>query len=281
MHLERIGKHLGAKIHGVDLTKKLSDNLFEEIHGAFLEHMVLIFPEQDLSPQQLLLVGERFGELEPPHPLITPHKDEPRVTMIINDAANPPENEVWHTDVTWKRTPPLGAALHAQVLPQHGGDTMWVSMSAVYEALSCEEQTRFASLKGVHSIAHGFSGGNYDTKTKDGSRVQDALADYPPLEHPMIRTHPETGRQAVFVNESFTTHIAQLETEESETILSRIRSLIADPAFQFRVKWEPKMLGIWDERCTQHQALADYYPEYREMRRVTIVGDEPVYRSTL
>ena len=97
----------------------------------------------------------------------------------------------------------------------------------------------------------------------------------------MIRTHPETGRQAVFVNESFTTHIAQLETEESETILSRIRSLIADPAFQVRVKWEPKMLGIWDERCTQHHALADYYPEYREMRRVTIVGDEPVYRSTL
>ena len=215
----------------------------------------------------------KFGDLEPPHPLFPAHPEEPQVTIIENDADHPPENDVWHTDVTWRKTPPMGTVLQAQVLPDSGGDTMWASMYAVYESLSAEEKSRYESLRGVHSIET-FAGTNHDSD--DGQRVQASLATHPPVEHPMIRTHPVTGRRALFVNEGFTVRIADVDESESEEILHSLWSKVADPAFQFRLQWSPGTVVIWDNRCTQHQAAADYYPKFRQMHRVTIVGDEPV-----
>lgn len=153
MNIEKLGPHIGARIHGVDLTQPLSDTLVAEIKTAFLEYVVLVFPNQALTPSQLMAFGELFGEIEPPHPLFPSHPEEPQVTVVFNDEDHPPENNVWHTDVTWKRKPPLGGVLHAQVLPDTGGDTMWVSMSAVYEALTDTEKTRFEHLRAVHSNA--------------------------------------------------------------------------------------------------------------------------------
>ena len=272
MEIEALGKCLGAKIHGLNLTQGIPDSRFADVHRAFLDHQVLVFADQHLEPRQLMAFAQRFGELEPQHPLFPAHPDEPQVTVILNDAELPPENNVWHTDVTWRRTPPLGTMLHAQVLPSSGGDTMWASMYAVYDALSTHDKARFETLRGVHSIAT-FSGSNEDTD--DGSRVEETLAKYPPVEHPMIRTHPETGRRALYVNEGFTIRIADVDEDESNRILSSVWELVSGPEFQFRIQWSPNMLAVWDNRCTQHQAAADYYPEFRKMHRVTIVGDEP------
>ena len=272
MEVELLGKHLGAKIHGLDLSRELTDTQFADVHRAFLDHLVLLFPDQPLEPRQFMRFGQRFGALEPPHPLLPSHPDESQVTIIFSDAEHPPENDVWHSDVTWRRTPPLGTALHAQVLPPSGGDTMWASMYAVYDALSVEEKARFERLHAVHSIGT-FAGANQDSE--DGSRVEEALAKYPPVEHPMIRTHPETGRQAMFVNEGFTTHIADVDDAESHRILGSIWEMVSRPEFQVRIQWSPNTVAVWDNRCTQHQAAADYYPEFRKMHRVTFIGDEP------
>lgn len=272
MKIEQLGAHIGARIHDVDVSQPLSDRVVSEIKEAFLEHLVLLFPNQPLTPRQLMTFGELFGELEPPHPLIPSHPDEPQVIVVFNDEDHPPENNIWHTDVTWKRTPPLGAVLHAQVLPPTGGDTLWVSMNAVYEALTEAEKVRFEGLRAVHSIET-FAGGNEDYG--DGGRVQAAIDQYPPLQHPMIRTHPQTGIRSVFVNAGFTTHIAEVDAQDSQAIMARIAALVDRPEFQLRVQWEPLTLAIWDNRCTQHQAAADYFPQFRKMHRVTIVGDEP------
>ena len=272
MKIEKLGPQIGARIHGIDLTQPLSDGRVTEINAAFLEHLVLLFPNQSLTPGQLMTFGRLFGELEPPHPLLPSHPDEPQVTLVLNDEANPPENDVWHTDVTWKPTPPLGTALHAQVLPSSGGDTFRISMNAVYEALTHAERTRFEALRAVHSIET-FADSNQDSD--DGGLVRAMMDKYPLLEHPMLRAHPETGKRCIFVNAGFTTHIADVDAEESQAIMARVAELVARPEFQLRVQWQPLTLGLWDHRCTQHLAAADYYPQFQKMHRVTVVGDEP------
>ena len=167
--------------------------------------------------------------------------------------------KIWHTDVSWSKKPPLGSALLSQDLPLNGGDTMWVSMYSVYDDLSDSDKKRFATMNAVHSIAS-FAGGNHD----DGQSVAESIRKNPPIEHPMIRTHPQTGRQALFVNRCFTTHIVGLDEQESQDILQPLYQSIEQSNAQLRHSWEPNTLAIWDNRCTQHQAMGDYYPAYKK-----------------
>lgn len=269
-----ITRTIGAEIHGVDLTKPVGEQARSEIYQALLDHLVIFFRDQPISPEQHLLFAGIFGDPEPPHPIIPGLKDEPRITIFENDEDRPPQVNIWHTDVTFQECPAKGSVLHAIEVPADGGDTLWASMYAVYDSLSPELRQTVETLNAVHSIAV-YSGANRFENARDPAKFQEILQKYPPMTHPMVRTHPETGRKGIFVNPTFTTHIEGLPRDESDAILQMIYRKIEKPEVQVRFRWEKDSIAIWDNRCTQHYAVADYYPDRRRMQRITLVGDRP------
>ncbi|WP_045449251.1 taurine dioxygenase [Tepidicaulis marinus] len=265
---------IGAEIHGLDLSKPLGERTVAGIKQALLDHQVIFFRGQELDPDSHMRLAGIFGELEPPHPIFPKIESHPQIAVLENDENRPPETNIWHTDVTWRDKPPLGSVLYGAEIPVSGGDTMWASMTALYEALSPSMQKMLEGLRAVHSIAVFANSGNYET-SQDAEKMMDVLKLYPPQSHPVIRTHPETGKKALFVNSTFTTHIEGLPLDESAAILKFLYEKVKTPEFQVRFKWEKGSVAIWDNRATQHYAVADYYPQYRRMHRITINGDVP------
>lgn len=265
---------IGAEIHGLDLSKPLGERTVAGIKQALLDHQVIFFRGQQLDPDSHMRLAGIFGELEPPHPIFPKIESHPQIAVLENDENRPPETNIWHTDVTWRDKPPLGSVLYGAEIPASGGDTMWASMTALYEALSPSMQKMLEGLRAVHSIAVFANSGNYET-SQDAEKMMEVLKLYPPQSHPVIRTHPETGKKALFVNSTFTTHIEGLPLDESAAILKFLYEKVKTPEFQVRFKWEKGSVAIWDNRATQHYAVADYYPQYRRMHRITINGDVP------
>lgn len=265
---------IGAEIHGVDLAKPLGDQTAAAIRQALLDHQVIFFRDQELDPESHLRLGAIFGELEPPHPIFPKIESHPQVAVLENDENRPPETNVWHTDVTWRDKPPLGSVLYGAEIPASGGDTMWASMTAVYDALSPAMKKMLEDLRAVHSIAVFANSGNYEA-SQNMEKMAEILKLYPPQSHPVIRTHPETGKKALFVNSTFTTHIEGLPRDESDGLLRMLYDKVKTPEFQVRFKWTKGAVAIWDNRATQHYAVADYFPQYRRMHRITINGDVP------
>jgi taurine dioxygenase len=265
---------IGAEIHGLDLSKPLGERTVAGIKKALLDHQVIFFRGQELDPDSHMRLAGIFGELEPPHPIFPKIESHPQIAVLENDENRPPETNIWHTDVTWRDKPPLGSVLYGAEIPASGGDTMWASMTALYEALSPSMQKMLEGLRAVHSIAVFANSGNYET-SQDAEKMMEVLKLYPPQSHPVIRTHPETGKKALFVNATFTTHIEGLPLDESAAILKFLAEKVKTPEFQVRFKWEKGSVAIWDNRATQHYAVADYYPQYRRMHRITINGDVP------
>lgn len=265
---------IGAEIHGVDLSKPLGDQTNAAIKQALLDHQVIFFRDQELDPESHLRLGAIFGELEPPHPIFPKIESHPQVAVLENDENRPPETNIWHTDVTWRDKPPLGSVLYGAEIPASGGDTMWASMTAVYDALSPSMKKMLEGLRAVHSIAVFANSGNYEA-SQNMEKMAEILKLYPPQSHPVIRTHPETGKKALFVNSTFTTHIEGLPRDESDGLLRMLYDKVKTPEFQVRFKWTKGAVAIWDNRATQHYAVADYFPQYRRMHRITINGDVP------
>jgi taurine dioxygenase len=265
---------IGAEIHGLDLSKPLGERTVAGIKQALLDRQVIFFRGQELDPDSHMRLAGIFGELEPPHPIFPKIESHPQIAVLENDENRPPETNIWHTDVTWRDKPPLGSVLYGAEIPASGGDTMWASMTALYEALSPSMQKMLEGLRAVHSIAVFANSGNYET-SQDAEKMMEVLKLYPPQSHPVIRTHPETGKKALFVNATFTTHIEGLPLDESAALLKFLAEKVKTPEFQVRFKWEKGSVAIWDNRATQHYAVADYYPQYRRMHRITINGDVP------
>jgi taurine dioxygenase len=262
---------IGAIIEGVELARHLDDQgVVREIHQALLEHLVIFFRDQQLTLEQHKAFGRLFGELHL-HPAAPSPPGHPEVLVIHADAdstfAN--GNDGFHSDVSCDAEPPMGSILHMQQLPPSGGDTLWANMYAAYEALSEPLRHLLDGLTAVHASEH-FYRGRY---AEQG--VNDAGKTYPRNEHPMVRTHPETGRKALFVNPVFTTRIVELAEEESDALLRFLYAHLARPEFQCRFRWEPYSLAFWDNRCTTHYAVWDYYPHTRHGYRVTVCGDRP------
>ncbi|EEY5941207.1 taurine dioxygenase [Escherichia coli] len=223
-------------------------------------------------------LAQRFGELHI-HP-VYPHAegvDEIIVLDTHND--NPPDNDNWHTDVTFIETPPAGAILAAKELPSTGGDTLWTSGIAAYEALSVPFRQLLSGLRAEHDFRKSFPEYKYRKTEEEHQRWREAVAKNPPLLHPVVRTHPVSGKQALFVNEGFTTRIVDVSEKESEALLGFLFAHITKPEFQVRWRWQPNDIAIWDNRVTQHYANADYLPQRRIMHRATILGDKPFYRA--
>lgn len=248
---------LGAEVRGVDLAA-MSDAEWAAVRAAWLEHLVLFFPEQDLSPDAHVALGRRLGEIEI-HPFI-PKLDDAHPEIVVLDSASGGKADVWHTDVTFSETPPLASILRMAVCPPVGGDTMWTNQYLVYEELSQPIRDLVDGLTAVH---HAKPFGHPEITAT----------------HPAVRIHPETGRKALFVNRTFTSHFVELRRSESDSLLEMLCRFSEQPQFQCRYRWQEGAVGMWDNRCTQHYAINDY-DRRRVIQRVTVLGDAPTGPAT-
>lgn len=275
IHVTPLNPVIGAEIHGVDLSKPLGEATFKEIETALLQHLVIFFRDQDLNPDAHMAFASQFGELEHPHPFFPKIESHPRISVLENDEDRPPETNYWHTDVTWRDKPPMGSVLFGADIPPVGGDTLWANMYAAYDKIPDELKTRLEGMRAVHSIEVFGASQNYDN-AKDQAALSEILKKYPPQSHPIIRTHPVTQRKALFVNATFTQHIEGMDAAESHALLQSLYDIVKLPEVQVRFSWTKGAVAVWDNRATQHYAVADYWPQYRRMHRITINGDKPV-----
>jgi taurine dioxygenase len=269
---------IGAVIDGVDLSQPQSDDLIGQIRQALLDHQVIFFEDQQLTPVQHRDFAARFGDLHT-HPLYPGVPEAPELFILDNHKGNPTDNDAWHTDVTFIETPPMASILYARLLPQTGGDTCWSSMKAAYEALSPVMREFLAGLDAVHDFARGFPTRGIVANAAGAEKHAEELAKHPPVLHPVVRTHPETGADGLFVNYGFTERLKGLRRKESDAILNLLFDHIQKPEFQVRWRWSDNAIAFWDNRVTQHYAVNDYLPNRRVMNRATVLGDRPYHRS--
>lgn len=262
-------RHIGAEIDGIDLTRPLSDTQVAELRRALLQHLVIFFRRQPLTLDQHLTLGRYFGPLHV-HPNAPGPVGYPEIlTIHADEKSRRVAGDRWHSDVSCDAEPPLGSILHLHTLPPHGGDTLFSSAYAVYDSLSPGLQRYLEELTATHDGEPVYRIRN---KLKG---IDDAGKTYPKASHPVVRTHPESGRKGIFVNSNFTTHLDGVPEAESQAILKLLFDRFAAPDFQVRFRWEVDSVALWDNRSAQHLAVWDYYPHVRSGFRVTIDGDRP------
>jgi taurine dioxygenase len=268
---------LGAEIRGVDL-RALDDPTFAAVHRALLDYEVVFFRGVGLSEEEHLELGRWFGTPSTFEIFRVMGETEPTLTTIADGPDSPPGADDWHTDVTWIPEPPDYAILQGNVIPARGGDTMWASTTAAYDALSPVMQEIVCGLEVVHHNESFIAGVRDKAPAGTIDDVLDELAErYPPVTHPLVRTHPETGRRALFLGGRFMQAIVGMHPAESDTLLALLKAGLDSPRIQVRWKWEPGDVAIWDERSTNHRAVADHYPQIREVRRCEIEGGRPFF----
>ena len=281
MRIEKLTTHIGAEVVGIDVAEAVTnDDLFGAISEALLTHKVLFLRDQLISRADHVGFARRFGELED-HPVLGSDPEHPGLVCIYKDLDSPPEHfeNAWHCDATWREQPPLGAVLRCLECPPVGGDTVWVNMAQAYEDLSDHIKATIDGLYARHSIEASF-GARMPIEKRHALKAQ-----YPDAEHPVVRTHPETGEKVLFVN-SYATHFTNFHTSENvrfgqdyapggSNLLNYLIARAAIPEYQVRWRWRPNSIAIWDNRSTQHYAVMDYWPAVRKMERAGIVGDKP------
>ena len=271
-NIEKCGTCLGALVTNIDLTLKLSYQEKMSLRAALDQHQVIFFPNQNLTPNHQKNATKIFGPLLSSDTFFEHLNDDPHVEVVINDENNPPIGTAkWHADLTWAKEPPAGTSLYSREIPTGKGDTIWVSMTAAYDSLSERMKQYLEGLKALHSWDMGLGGrqaifqqgGDHYTKRKNSN---------PPIAQPLVRTHPRTKQKLIYVNPGFTSHIIDIPRKESDGILSFLYDLAPRPEFQLRHKWDVGTLAVWDNTATQHAAVDDFFPAYRELTRVTFGG---------
>jgi taurine dioxygenase len=265
---------IGATIGGIHLGDELSDGTIATIRQALLDHKVVFFRDQDITTDEHLEFARRFGELEV-HPFAINKPGYPEVLAITHDADHPGRENGWHSDVTWRLQPSLGSVLRCIECPPVGGDTLFADMYAAYDGLPQRIKDRVEGRVARHDFAH------FRTLLRRRGASDDEIAEmearYPNPEHPVIRTHPETGRTGIYVNNAFTQEIVGMDPDESRELLSILYAQASFPEYQVRFSWAPNSIAFWDNRSCQHYAASDYWPHVRRVERVTIAGDTPYY----
>lgn len=268
--VERFAPNLGAEVTGVDLSEDISGDQFSEILDAFHNYQVLFFKNQrEISPKMQVKFGKRFGDLHT-HPAAPTMDGHPEVFEIHATKDSKIANgEFWHSDVSCDEMPPLGTMLQIHILPPCGGDTMFSNMYSAYDSLSLPLREMLDHMTATHESEHIYKG-RYSDRGRNDSEI-----DCPRAIHPVVRTHPATGKKALFVNRTFTTRINELSVHESDNILEMLFQHAEHIDHQIRFRWSLNDMAFWDNRCCMHRAIWDYWPEERKGRRVTILGDRP------
>lgn len=261
----------GAVVDDVKLRADLDDDTVAALRRALLDHKVIFLRDQSLDPAGMTALATRFGEPTPAHPVEPSVEGHPEVLSLDSDEGA--RADVWHSDLTFQESPPLGAMLHAEVVPDVGGDTIWVDMAAAYDALSPTMRTILEGLTATHSPTK--AGGYFAAReVGDGTKATSTASQT--AHHPVVRVHPETGQRALFVNPLFTDRIDGLRRSESNAILDLVQSIATRPEAMLRWRWTAGDLAFWDNRCTMHYALRDFGTKPRRMIRVALEGDVPV-----
>jgi taurine dioxygenase len=265
---------IGALVEGLDLSQPLDEAQIEAIEAALLKHQVVFFRGQDITPTQHRDFAARFGKLHI-HPIYPKHPQAAEIIVLDTDLVDLTDNAIWHTDVTFSQTPPMGGVLIARLLPPTGGDTLWANCAAAYEALSPALQNFLLPLTATHDISQSFPETRFALSEEARQRLETAKRNNPPVVHPVVRTHPVTKRRGLFVQEGFTTRINELSAGESKALLGFLFQHSVKPEFTVRWKWRVGDVAFWDNRTTQHYAIDDYRPARRVMNRATVIGDKP------
>jgi len=270
---------VGAEIGGVDLSKPLDSEVFEAVHRALLDFGAIFFRDQDLPPDRQIAFARRFGELDV-HPIVTGTEEHPELVRVWKPAGQPASFGVgWHSDNSFFERPSLGSVLYGVTIPPVGGDTLYASAERAWEALSPALQERLLGLRAVHTASRAYDPGTTGEAKYQGEaaiRYRYSEAIYDEVVHPLVRTHPETGRRSVYVNPMFTVRVEDLTREESDALLAFLFAHVARPEFTCRFRWTPRSVAMWDNRSVWHYAMDDYRDHDRLMFRVTIQGDRPV-----
>ena len=264
----RQGATLGAEVVGLDLRRPLADGVVAELARALGDFKVLFFRDQPLTPAEHVAFARRFGDLEV-HPFIPSSPDQPELVRFEKEATVGGYENGWHSDVSWRERPSMGAVLHALEVPPVGGDTLFADMCAAYDGLDPATQDRIADLVAVHDFTKVFG-----HTVAEGERAA-MREQYPPVEHPVVRTHPDTGRRLLYVNRFFVDHVVGLDRDESDALVDRLAGEAETVEYQCRFRWEEHSVAFWDNRSVQHYASSDYWPERRVMERASIVGERP------
>ncbi len=269
--------NVGAMIEGIDLREPLSDDTIHAIHGALMRHHVVFMRDQNITPRQHSEFGQRFGPLRKARrAAFEVHEEAPDLQVLINDRERPPNVNHYHTDGIFREAPEFASILHADIVPDAGGDTVFVSLTAAYEGLSDGMKAYLETLSATNEFMklHGSPAKTRSWKGDNFERMDAMRRDNPPVVHPLVKRHPVTGKKHLYLSESFTTHILGVSATESERLLDFLFQHVAKPEYQCRFAWRPGSMAFWDNRAALHYAVADYWPETRRMNRITIETDQ-------
>ena len=271
----------GAEIHGMDISQDLSDEAIQAIRTALLDHLVVFFRDQDLTPDQHVAFGRRFGELNIDR-FVVPMEGHPEIMVVLKEADETLNfGKVWHSDTTFQEEPAMGSILYGVEIPPYGADTMWANQYLAYETLSDGMKAMLEGLRAVHTARAGYGKAALDKRFDSIKRSMKIRRDQEDLaesevSHPIVRTHPETGRKALYVNAAYTDRIEGMTVDERKPILDYLYARCVRPEFTCRFGWSKGAVAFWDNRSAQHYPINDYNGFRREMHRVTVCGDRPI-----
>jgi taurine dioxygenase len=271
MRIEPLTPAIGAHILDVDLSQ-LCPDLLTDVHAALLQYKVVFFRDQNITNEQHIAFARGFGELEI-HPATPKNQPNPEVLRIAHGPDSRGAENFWHSDVTWREKPSLGSVLRAHEVPAVGGDTLFANMALAYKKLPDATKEKIQDCVAVHDIARVFA-------KRLNKKPEELHELYPPMEHPVVRTHPETKESVVYVNGAFTSHIKGMEPLEGQRLLDELYKSAWNPEVQCRFQWKADSIAFWDNRASQHFAASDYFPAVRTMERVTIAGDKPYFDNS-
>ena len=272
--LEQLTPTIGAEISNIDLSQDLSEEKLDQIYQDLIDYKVIFFRNQEISPKNHIALAKSFGEIEPPHPVYPHVKDFPEIVLLENDANNPPDTDEWHTDVTFKSDPAFASILYSKIIPPSGGDTLWCSLSAIYEALPDDTKKYLETLRAVHDMGSFRNNFIDDDNEKSAQNVNEGFQKFGNAIHPMVKIHPISKNKLLYINPGFTSQIVGMNMTDSNNLLTYLFNFMNKPEFQIRFKWSANTIAIWDNRCTMHYAIGDYMPHHRQMNRITVLNDK-------
>ncbi len=265
---------IGAEISGIDLSKDLNSLNLDNFYKNLIDHKVIFFRNQNLKPEDHIAFAKSFGDIEPPHPIYPHVENFPEITLLENDPSNPPDTDEWHTDVTFKTKPPFTSILYSKEIPPSGGDTLWCSLTAIYDDLPENIKSDLENKRAVHDMGAFRNNFSSDDNEEYSKKLNAGFEKFGNAVHPIIKVHPISKKKFLYINPSFTRHIIGLDMTDSNNLLSYLFNFMTKPQYQVRFKWTPNTLALWDNRCTMHYAIGDYLPHRRVMNRITVLNDK-------
>ena len=272
--LEQLTPTIGAEISNIDLSQDLSEEKLNQIYQDLIDYKVIFFRNQKISPKNHIALAKSFGEIEPPHPVYPHVKDFPEIVLLENDANNPPDTDEWHTDVTFKSDPAFASILYSKIIPPSGGDTLWCSLSAIYEALPDDTKKYLETMRAVHDMGSFRNNFIDDDNEKSAQNVNEGFQKFGNAIHPMVKVHPISKNKLLYINPGFTSQIVGMNMTDSNNLLTYLFNFMNKPEFQIRFKLSANTIAIWDNRCTMHYAIGVYMPHHLQMNRITVLNDK-------